>query len=213
MGKHRKPYQSSKPEGLGDLVARPPGRHRAGDPEPEPWVYSPDANPDATVILDPAHGPGSTEEVVTEPEGFWEENDQYDDPSDGRSRLAARAAVLVSAVALMAVGGVAYLLGRGSAEEAGEPGPAVTVTVTEPDPTVTVKRQAKPKVSVKPGPTVTAVRTVAGPTVRATVYRTVTPSPKVSVRPGPTVTVRTTATVRECFEADLSGDLVETNCP
>jgi hypothetical protein len=68
-------------------------------------------------------------------------------------------------------------------------------------------------VSVKPGPTVTAVRTVAGPTVRATVYRTVTPSPKVSVRPGPTVTVRTTATVRECFEADLSGDLVETNCP
>lgn len=154
MGKHRKPYQSSKPEGLGDLVARPPGRHRAG--EPEPWVYSPDANPDATVILDPMHGPGSTDEVVTEPEGFWEEDDRYDEPSDGRSRLAARAAVLVSAVALVAVGGVAYLLGRGSAEEAGRPVPAVTVTVTEPGPTVTV---------------------------------------------------------RECFEADLSGDLVETDCP
>jgi len=61
MGKHRKPYQSSKPEGIGDLVARPPGRHRAGEPEPEPWVYSPDANPDATVILDPVHGPGSAD--------------------------------------------------------------------------------------------------------------------------------------------------------
>lgn len=156
MGKHRKPYQSSKPKGFSDLVARLPGRHRAGEPEPEPWVYSPDANPDATVILDSVHGPGSADKAVTEPEEFWKEDDQYDEPSDGRSRLAARAAVLVSAVALVAVGGVAYLLGRGSAEEAGRPVPAVTVTVTEPGPT---------------------------------------------------------ATVRECFEANLSGDLVETNCP
>src|SRR5690606_25259540 len=213
MGKHRKPYQSSDPEGMGDLVARSPGRHRAGEPEPEPWVYIPDANPDATVILDPVHGPGSADEAVTEPEEFWEENDQYDEPSDGRSRLAARAAVLVSAVALVAVGGVAYLLGRGSAEEAGEPGPAVTVTVTEPGPTVPVRRQAKPKVPVRRGPTVPAARTAAGPTARASAARTVTPPPQVAGRPGRTLTVRPTATVRECFEADLSGDLVETDCP
>lgn len=180
-----------------------PGRH-ASSSGPELEDLSPDANPDGTAAFEPV-GPQT---APTEPVEFWEESEQYE-PTDERPRNAAWALSVFLGAVLVIVAGVAYMVGTSRADRA----PEVTRTVTatpEPGPTVTVKSQlrvtSKPKVSIKPGPTV--YRLQPGPTTTRWVTKTPEPKVRVSIRPGPT------KTVRECFERDpLDDTLSPVECP